>query len=100
MKFKKAQGLPMNTIVIAAIVLVVLVVIVLIFTGGIGGWTKDVEEAGTLPRCGGGGFEGSWLLEEDCPTSSGWEIIPDFRVSDSNEDYAKGRVCCVKKTTE
>jgi len=47
MKNKKAQGLPMNTIVIAALVLVVMIVLILIFTGNIGGWRQDVEETET-----------------------------------------------------
>lgn len=37
--FKKAQGMSINTIIIAIIVLVVLVVLVMIFTGYFGGWT-------------------------------------------------------------
>ena len=47
MKNKKAQGLPMNTIVIAALVLVVMIVLILIFTGNIGGWRQDVEDTET-----------------------------------------------------
>ncbi|MFH1181924.1 MAG: hypothetical protein V1702_03115 [Candidatus Woesearchaeota archaeon] len=39
--FKKAQGMSINTIIIAIIVLVVLVVLVMIFTGYFGGWTKS-----------------------------------------------------------
>lgn len=40
---KKAQGLPVNTIIIAIIVLVVLLVLIMIFTGYIGGWADDVS---------------------------------------------------------
>jgi hypothetical protein len=46
---KKAQGMSMNTIIIAIIVLIVLVVLVMIFTGYFGGWTKGVA------RCQAGG---------------------------------------------
>lgn len=42
---KKAQGLPFNAIVIAALVLVVLVVLILIFTGKIGFFSKGAEGA-------------------------------------------------------
>jgi len=42
MKSKKGQGLPMNTIVIAAIVLIVLVVIIMIFTGSMGSFTGKI----------------------------------------------------------
>lgn len=39
---KKAQGLSLNTIIIAAIVLIVLIVLWAIFTGRMGGFTKGV----------------------------------------------------------
>ena len=38
---KKAQGLSLNTVVIAAIVLIVLVVLIGIFTGSLGQFVKD-----------------------------------------------------------
>ncbi len=41
---RKAQGLPMNVIVIAAIALLVLVVLALIFMGRIGGFGRGVAE--------------------------------------------------------
>jgi len=44
MKSKRGQGLPLNTIVIAAIVLIVLVVIIMIFTGGMGGFVKGLKK--------------------------------------------------------
>jgi len=44
MKSKRGQGLPMNTIVIAAIVLIVLVVIVMIFTGSMGSFIKGLRK--------------------------------------------------------
>lgn len=46
MKFKKAQGISINTIIIAAIALIVLVVIVMIFTGRIGQFGKAVASCG------------------------------------------------------
>lgn len=59
---KKAEGLSISTVVIAAIALVVLIVLVLIFTGRIGFFQSQLEScppgteaqatcsAGTLPR--------------------------------------------------
>ncbi|MFH2027601.1 MAG: hypothetical protein ABIJ08_00545 [Nanoarchaeota archaeon] len=41
---KKAQGLSLQTIIIAAIVLIVLIVLWAIFTGQIGGFSKGVTE--------------------------------------------------------
>jgi parallel beta-helix repeat protein len=40
---KKAQGMPLTMIIIAALVLVVLVVIVMINTGYLSGWNKDLS---------------------------------------------------------
>jgi len=39
---KKGQGLSLNTIIIAAIVLIVLIVLWSIFTGRIGGFSKEL----------------------------------------------------------
>ncbi|HIG96668.1 TPA: hypothetical protein HA249_07355 [Candidatus Woesearchaeota archaeon] len=41
---KKAQGISINVIVIAALALLVLVVLAMIFTGKLGGWTKAQNE--------------------------------------------------------
>jgi hypothetical protein len=43
---KKAQGLSMTTIVIAALALLVLVILVLIFTGRLKLWGSGVDDAG------------------------------------------------------
>jgi hypothetical protein len=51
MTTKKAQGMSMTTIVIAAIALLVLVVLIMIFTGRIGGFTKGLDSC-----TGQGGF--------------------------------------------
>ncbi len=57
MNNKKAQGLPLNTIVIAIIVLLVLIVIVYIFSAQIGDWVRGIkscEKSGGIckPSCG------------------------------------------------
>ncbi len=44
---KKAQGISINTIIIAALGLAVLVVLFLIFTGRIGIFSKGVEDVNT-----------------------------------------------------
>ena len=44
---KKAQGISINTIIIAAIALAVLVVLFAIFTGRLGGFSKGVSETDT-----------------------------------------------------
>ncbi len=48
---KRAQGLALNTIIIAILVVVVLVVLILIFTGMIGGSAKTIFKAQVPPAC-------------------------------------------------
>ncbi len=40
---KKAQGLSLSTVVIAALVLIVLIVLTLVFAGKLGSWNKTVD---------------------------------------------------------
>lgn len=47
---KKGQGLSLNTIIIAAIVLIVLIVLWAIFTGRMGGFTRDVGKQDAAAR--------------------------------------------------
>ena len=42
---RKAQGLSINVIIIAAIALIILVVLIAIFTGRIGGFSKGIDDA-------------------------------------------------------
>ena len=42
---KKAQGLSLNIVIVAAIVLIVLIVLWAIFTGRMGGFVRGLEEA-------------------------------------------------------
>jgi uncharacterized protein YpmB len=54
---KKAQGLPINTIIIAIIVIVVLVVLVMVFTGSMGPFSTELVNCKSkanhecLPSC-------------------------------------------------
>ncbi len=88
MKSKKAQSMPMNAIVIAAIVLVVMVVLILIFTGGIGTWRQDKDttqsEAMARAQCIGKG--GTVEKRSDCLTDTEIE-----------RDLGQGLVCCIEK---
>ena len=90
MNNKKAQGMPLNTIVIAAIVLVVMVVLILIFTGGIGKWGEDREEqqeiANARAECLG--KLGTIKTEKECE---------DGYTKDATTNVGKGFVCCIKE---
>lgn len=48
---KKAQGLPLNTIVIALLVVVVLVVLILAFTTNIFNFNQQIDEQAGATRC-------------------------------------------------
>ena len=99
MKFKKGQGLPMNTIVIAAIVLIVLVVIIMIFTGSMGGFTRELTKdcvvdlsgvCGTF-NCEGKGYKGIVLTDIE-PGS-----IP-ITGTDCEKRTDNFKYCCIIKT--
>jgi len=53
-KMKKAQGLSLNMIIIAALALIILIVIVLIFSGKVGTTSKgisEVQDSVNLEKC-------------------------------------------------
>jgi len=82
---KKAQGISINTIIVAAIALIVLVVLVVIFTGRMGQWgisTKDCVLQGgrCAPECGSVDYG-----TEDYPIEyTAWECKDE------------GDICCIK----
>ena len=92
MKNKKAQGLPMNTIVIAALVLVVMIVLILIFTGNIGGWRGDVEktETSAMARAKCIGKMGQVMEGITCPGTHNKEGVTGL---------GENLVCCIQKKT-
>ncbi len=81
---KKAQGISLNVIIIAAIALLVLVVLIVIFSGRIGIFNKGVEGAtGTGTACPGdtpNAFDG-------CPKGKTL-VIGNFNNVDA------GKICC------
>jgi len=93
MKSKRGQGLPMNTIVIAAIVLIVLVVIIMIFTGSMGTWLEDLKLARESKECktyiGTDKNPADWLPGSTCPP----DYIPLYNLKDA--DIYPGQTCCM-----
>ncbi len=78
---KKGQGLSLNTIIIAAIVLIVLIVLWAIFTGRMGTFTTETKAK----------TEG-----EECPAEN-WKDACDpgeTIVIASNAEGHPGKVCC------
>ena len=85
---KNAQGLSLNTVVIASIVLIVLVVLIGIFTGHIGGWIGELGDA-TKKNCPVDQKKSSCNLELET------QVFGDF-----GDDLEEGQVCCRPKTCE
>ena len=87
---KNAQGLSLNTVVIAAIVLIVLVVLVGIFTGYIGNWVGWIGDA-TKKTCSVDQIKPSCNLELET------QVFGDLKDSEGNDIEG---VCCRPKTCE
>ncbi len=86
----KSQGLSLNTIIIAAIVLIVLIVLWAIFTGRMGVFTKGVISEEAKSR-----MEAERLAAE----AKGYGCIPKKYCSEiiGDDDYCKGIGCSGSK---
>ena len=82
---KKSQGLSLNTVVIASIVLIVLVVLIGIFTGHIGGWIGGIGDA-TKKNCPAD------QKKSECDLELETQVVDDF-----GDDLEEGQVCCRPK---
>ena len=88
-KNKKAQGISLETIIVAAIVLIVLVVLIMVFTGRMGWFNIGLYNATQGGECTAGD-KGEWKAEDDCPIQD--RIFGQF--SDAKDN--PGEVCCKK----
>ena len=79
---KKAQGLSLNTIIIAALVIMVLVILALVFTGQIGGFSEDTD---------GCNAKGGQCREDDC--------LDNEQPSLFGGTCPEGFQCCMPKIT-
>lgn len=89
---KKAQGLSINAIIVAAIALIVLVVLVAIFTGRLGTWGKGVTEA-SKNECEGPTLNGNCVL-----ASPG--CVGDTVRSYAATGCATNEICCIAAGAE
>ena len=87
MKKRKAQGLSMNVIIIAAIALLVLVILAIIFIGRMG------KTASTVDQCQGECVYGS--SNSDCQKLGSYYKKTGGKCLDSNSKPDKTKVCCV-----
>lgn len=82
-RFKKAQGLSFNVIVIAVLTLITLVVVLGIFTGQFGKFSKDVESCSLK-----GGF-----CKDNCAEN---ERELESAVCPKDKESTKPKRCCIK----
>ena len=87
---KKAQGISIETIIIAAIAVIVLIVLIAIFSGRLTLWGKDMDTVKNQKVCGAGGFGGE--LKQICGDDQ--VTIINFKDAPQNP----GLVCCVFKS--
>ncbi len=93
---KKAQGLSMTTIVVAALALLVLVVLVLSFTGRMNIFSTGVQESSKcLTFCNSIGYENAYSTSEsNCkiPSVPETKYVPTIDGPDGTENQ-----CCCKR---
>ncbi|MBD3355092.1 hypothetical protein GF361_03855 [Candidatus Woesearchaeota archaeon] len=92
---KKAQGLPINVIIVAAIALIVLVVLVAIFTGRLGLFGQEVSKVGQectefTTTIDNTEYNAEW---QESPCGENEREI--FTATDANE--YPGEHCCIRK---
>ena len=95
-KMKRAQGISINTIIIAALALIVLVVLIAIFTGRMGIWGNELGIAQKGAACPGTMRQGSCEDTEEQFVGNLLQCDKN-QVSnpDSNKCWAPGWTCCV-----
>ena len=80
-KIKRAQGMPVNVIIIAAIALIVLFVLAALFTGKIRGLSQDLESCATKQgQC------------KDSPCGPNEAIVTNAKC---DKIGGKEQVCCI-----
>lgn len=83
---KKAQGISLNVIIIAAIALLVLVILSVVFLGRTRNFTETVADCRSA--------NGQVVAESNCDTGSGKNaILTQYNVDDP--DTTQREVCCV-----
>jgi hypothetical protein len=94
----KAQGISINTIIVAAIALIVLIILIAVFTGRMGWWGRDITTAqqGQLCTSAIGEEKNVCALDEE-------QVIGNFKrctATDKTDGCLEpGQICCKTKPT-
>ena len=88
---KKAQGLSMTTIIVAALAVIVLIVLIAIFTGRIGNFGEDIDTSvsGFKGKCELPGTNRKCTTETYCNSTYGGQNIGDYDCTS-----VQGQICC------
>lgn len=90
---RKAQGMPITVIIIAAIALLVLVILAVIFTGGIGKWTlKAAECTNKGGKC--------TSAADGCPPEGFPEYATPYTAWTCPKIDEQEQVCCIQVATQ
>ncbi len=84
---KKAQGISMNVIIIAAIALLVLVVLSIIFLGRMGSWSQNVADCET---------KGGVCAPQGTSCGEAGTSVEGYPVPYPGWKCGEGESCCVK----
>ena len=89
-KNNKAQGLSLNTIIIASLVLIVLVVLILVFSGRMGIFGQDLDDQTRLKECVS---DDDYIREvvQELPCESGSYSVGPW------DNVGPGESCCVER---
>ena len=98
---KKAQGISITTIIVAAIALIVLVVLIAVFTGRMGIFGRDLTTAQDGSLCTGSNMQK--VTGSDCSSlGADWEITySNFKKCENGAPTCcldTNEYCCIKKS--
>lgn len=93
---KKSEGMPLNTIIIAALVLVVLIVLIAIFSGRMNIFGKSYTETGDKAKAKVCWGQGGHCVDKSqgavgCNSGENYEGTTDF------VDCGKEQTCCIPR---
>lgn len=83
---KRAQGMPLNVIIIAVILLIVLVLVVVVFKSNFFKFSEDIQSCSIKG--------GNWLSITEC-NSKGGRVLEGIEYKDEKGNADKNKKCCL-----